>query len=93
MNAQDLVLNIAVNMARLSKWAMEGKEARVKQFMDDTENYLAQLENVPQNDRFKGTYIAFKRKLDELKNTKLDELWAEDALTWASILTHRAKLA
>lgn len=93
MNAQDLVLNIAVNMGRLSRWAMEGKKTRVNQFLSDTENYLEQLENMPQNEKFKHTYVSFKDKFKELKNTELTEVWAEDALTWASILSHRAKLA
>lgn len=93
MDAKDLVLNIAVNMGRLSKWAMEGKKARVKQFILDTENYLNQLENTKQNEKFKTTYAAFQKKFKELKNSSPDEAWAEDALTWANILTHRAKLA
>ncbi len=93
MNAQELTLNIAVNMGRLSKWAMEGKQVRIKQFIADTEVYLNQLEVTTQEERFKPTFISFKRKFAELKNSVPDEIWAEDALTWANILTHRAKLA
>lgn len=93
MNAQELVLNIAVNMGRLSRWAVEGKYTRIKQFISDTEIYVDQLENTPQGERFKPTYLAFKRKFEELKNHEPNEVWAEDALTWANILTHRAKLA
>lgn len=93
MNAHELILNIAVNMGRLSKWAMEGKTERIKQFIADTEDYIDQLESTPQREKFKPTYISFKRKFEELKNSVPNEIWAEDALTWANILTHRAKLA
>ena len=93
MSAQDLVLNIAVNLGRLSKWAMEGKSDRIKQFILDTQNYLDQLENTPKSLKFKPTYTSFKRKFEELKKSEPNKVWAEDALTWANILTHRAKLA
>lgn len=93
MNAKDLVLNIAVNMGRLSRWAMEGKYSRIKQFISDTDTYVEQLDKTQQNEKFKPTYLAFRKKFEELKKSKPNESWAEDALTWANILTHRAKLA
>lgn len=93
MNAQALVLNIAVNMGRLSKWAMEGKKERIKQFILDTQAYLDQLEKTPQSEKFKHTFLSFKDKFEELKKSEPNKAWAEDALTWANILTHRAKLA
>jgi len=93
MDAKDLVLNIAVNMGRLAKWAVEGKYARIKQFISDTDIYVEQLDRAQQSERFKPTYLAFRKKFEELKKNKPNEIWAEDALTWANILTHRAKLA
>lgn len=94
MDAKDLTLNIAVNMGRLCRWVMEGKSARVNQFLKETENYLNKLEKTAKSERFIPTFIAFKNKFSELKNKeKRDEVWAEDALTWANILQHRAKLA
>ena len=94
MSAEDLTLNIAVNMGRLARWADEGKEARVKQFLQETEGYIEKLELAPKSQRFIPTFNAFVGKFKELKgNLKLDKYWAEDALTWANILTHRAKLA
>lgn len=94
MNAQDLALNIAVNMGRLSRWASEGKKTRVEQFIKDTQSYLDELEDAPKSDQFNDTFIAFRKKFSELKdNVTMNEIWAEDALTWANILTHRAKLA
>lgn len=94
MNAQDLTLNIAVNLGRVSRWAMEGKENRINQFLLETEDYLNQLENTPKSDRFQPTFNTFKETFFKLKsNVKLNKDWAEDTLTWANILTHRAKLA
>ncbi len=94
MSAQDLTLNIAVNLGRVSRWAVEGKENRVQQFLNETEDYLKQLENTPKNDQFSHTFISFKKNFAKLKNNiKLNNEWAEDASTWANILTHRAKLA
>lgn len=94
MNARDLTLNIAVNLGRVSKWAIEGKNARVEQFLNETESYLHQLEKMPISEKFNPTLNAFKNKFYQLKSNKnLDEIWAEDVLTWANILTHRAKLA
>jgi hypothetical protein len=94
MNAQDLTLNIAVNLGRLSRFASEGKEQRIRQFIDDTDFYIQELEKTPQKDRFKPTFQKFTVQFNKLKNNiKLDRYWAEDMLTWANILTHRAKLA
>lgn len=94
MSNEDLVLNIAVNMGRLSRWAMEGKENRIKQFINDTDYYMRQLGKSPRQPYFEATYKAFNHTFKRLKSDiRLDRDWAEDALTWANILTHRAKLA
>lgn len=55
MNAHDLVLNIAVNMGRLSRWSMEGRSVRIKQFLDETDQYLNKLNQVEVNEKFKPT--------------------------------------
>ena len=94
MNAQDLTLNIALNLGRISKWAMEGKRTRIEQFILDTNFYITELDKIPKSQRFSKTFNAFKGKFDKLKNNiQLNEIWAEDVLTWANILTHRSKLA
>ena len=94
MNAQEITLNIAVNLGRLGRWALEGKEARIKQFLTETEDYLNQLEEAPKKARFSKTFESFKNGFNILRNdVRCDETWAENALTWANILTHRAKLA
>lgn len=94
MSAEDLILNIAVNLGRISRWAMEGKRSRIEQFILDTNFYISELDKAPKSERFSKTFNNFKEKYNSLKsNIQLEEGWAEDILTWANILTHRAKLA
>lgn len=94
MSAQELTLNIAVNMGRLARFAIEGKQNRINMFLDETESYLKELEGSSYNTRFEPTLKFFKEKFELLKNNQTrDEDWAEEVLTWANILTHRAKLA
>jgi len=94
MTARELVLNIAVNLGRIGRYAYEGRRVRVEQFLHETEEYARQLELTPLPPRFKMTFDAFKQSLNELaEDIRLDAFWAETAYTWANILTHRAKLA
>lgn len=94
MDAKALTLNIAVNLGRLARWATEGKKARIEQFLEETQEYLSQLEKAEKSPRFEKTFVSFKRTFADLKeNIALTDEWAEEALTWANILTHRAKLA
>lgn len=94
MSAQDLTLNIAVNLGRISRWAMEGKRTRIEQFILDTNFYINELDKVPKSEIFNKTFNTFKNRFNKLKNNiQLNEIWAEDVLTWANILTHRSKLA
>ena len=94
MNAQELTLNIAVNMGRLARFAMEGRTLRIDQFLEETQKYLNELENSQYQAKFRPTLAFFKEKFELLKNSEsFNEGWAEEALTWANILTHRAKLA
>ncbi|MDP2671780.1 MAG: hypothetical protein Q8P13_04985 [bacterium] len=94
MTAQEITLNIAVNLGRLGRWADEGKTARIPAFISETQDYLIELENVKKNSRFEKTIQDFKSAFNELKSkSSYDEVWAEEALTWANILQHRAKLA
>ena len=94
MTAESLVLNIAVNLGRIGRFALEGRKHRVDQFLLETEEYLKQLDNTQIQDRFKPTLEFFLQQFGSLKNDiQLDETWAEAMFTWANILTHRAKLA
>ena len=93
MNARDLTLNIAVNLGRIARWVGEGKTVRVTQFMTETEDFLDQLDEAKKSERFEKTFRLFKRSFENLKKKEPNDEWAEEALTWANILTHRSKLA
>ena len=94
MNAKELTLNIAVNMGRLCRWSMEGRRARVDQFLIETQEYVQALDAAPKSARFLPTYEWFKKDFDVLRlNVEMNADWAESTLTWANILTHRAPLA
>ena len=94
MSAQEITLNIAVNLGRLCRWAMEGRKERIEQFLTQTEEYLKALESAPKSDRFLPTYEWFKSDFTRLsRDVHMDADWAESMLTWSNILTHRASLA
>ena len=94
MDAKEITLNIAVNLGRLCRWAMEGRRSRVDQFLAETGEYLKILEATPKSPRFLPTYEWFKKDFESLShNVRMDADWAESMLTWANILTHRASLA
>ena len=94
MKTQELVLNIAVNLGRISRWAEKGNQKRINKFLEETEDYVKQLDDAPKSPRFLKTFQSFKKHFFELKNRKQrDDAWAEDVLTWGNILTHRAKFA
>ncbi len=93
MDAKELTLNIAVNLGRLCRWSMEGRRARVDQFIVETEGYLKALGVASKSARFMPTYEWFKKDFELLShNVRMDADWAESMLTWANILTHRASL-
>ena len=94
METKELILNIAVNLGRLCRWAMENRRSRVEQFLSQTEDYVRELETAPKSPRFLPTYQWFKSDFERLRqDVRMDEDWAESMLTWANILTHRASLA
>jgi hypothetical protein len=72
---------------------MEGRRARVEQFLAETEGYVEALEKTSKSNRFLPTYEQFRRDFEALRNdVRMDPDWAETALTWANILSHRASL-
>jgi len=94
MEAKELTLNIAINLGRLCRWAMEGRKERVEQFLAETQEYLKALESAPKSRRFLPTYEWFKNDFKRLsRDVHMDADWAESMLTWANILIHRASLA
>jgi len=94
MSAEELTLHIASNLDRICTWALAGRENRVNQFLENTQEYIDLLEIAPKSSQFEKTFVVFKQRFYRMKNNViLNEEWAEEALTWANILTHRAKLA
>lgn len=93
------VLNISVNLSRLSQWVYEGYTKKVQlidKFVDQTDNYLNDLDKQDISKDFRPTLKRVKKDFNNLKRNigSEDKLyWAERALTWANILQHRAKLA
>ena len=94
MTTQEIILNIAVNLGRVGRFAMEKKEKRVKLFLEDNKRYLKQLKGKTLSSKFQKTYRNFLTAYKKLSsNIFCNEDWAEEAFTWANILTHRSKLA
>lgn len=94
MTTQEIILNIAVNLSRQGRYAMEGKEKRVKLFIEDNVQYIEQLKGKNLSPKFQKTYQKFLVVYKRLaSNTCYNDVWAEEAFTWANILTHRTKLA
>ena len=94
------ILNISVNLARLSQWVFDSydkKKELIQRFMEQTENYTRDLHNQNISNYFKPTLERFESEFKDLIELKINEenkrYWAEKTLTWANILQHRAKLA
>ncbi len=93
------VLNISVNMARIAYWtadSLQTKKQLISRFIDQTNEFLTDLNNQEVSVEFIPTLERFKKEFKSLKSEKVNEenklVWAEKALTWANILQHRAKL-
>lgn len=94
------ILNISVNLARLSQWVFEGfgkREQLINKFLTQTANYLSDLNKQNTSKEFNPTLDRFKKEFNSLVKQVANEenklYWADKALTWANILQHRAKLA
>ena len=94
------ILNISVNMARLSEWIADSYASHrslISIFIKQTESYLNDLSDQNISERFKPTLTRFQMEFKKLRIEIEDEknklYWAERALTWANILQHRSKLA
>lgn len=99
-DAQRTILDISVNLARISEWVAESYEPHTKLinfFMKQNQKFLNELYILEVSSKFQPTLNRFKKEFQRLKRLKITEdnklSWAEKALTWANILQHRAKLA
>lgn len=99
VTTKDLILDISVNLARVSEWVLSKSQHRqqlVDQFLQETESFLLNLSTRTVSSRFQPTLYRFEEEFKELldkKNEISKNDWAEKALTWANILQHRAKFA
>lgn len=99
VSPQDRILDIAVNLTRVGNWvadSYEQKQQLIKFFLDQTEEYLAEVRRSAVSKDFKPVLDKFTSELEMLRAQEIQkdkDWWAERALTWANILTHRAKLA
>lgn len=92
-DTQRTILDISVNMFRISKWVKETSEAKqalIKKFMDQTEELLSQLSNQNISEEFRSTLRRFTAEFNELKKEVAIEKDKRDgakrALKWADIL-------
>lgn len=93
MNAKDITLNISVNLNRLARFALERREKRIVQFLQETHEYLQLLQQSTVTDVFQKTLNKFSSEFTELSTSKVyDDSWAESMATWSNILQHRSKL-
>ena len=69
----------------------------INKMIAQTDSYLNDLLMQKFSSKLNFTFKRFKEDFEQLKKTQINEgnylYWAEKALTWANILTHRAKLA
>lgn len=97
LTTQDKILDISVNLARVSEWILsENKKNRVDQFLKESQKYLSSISKGSVSKRFLPTLALFKKEFKKLvvdRNKADKEEWAERVLTWANILQHRARLA
>lgn len=94
MTNGDIILNIAVNLGRIGRWALYGNTKRVQQFLNETKQYIDTLDTSNMNDTYKKTHEKFLHAFSALyQTTSTGDRWAEEVFTWANILSHRAKLA
>ncbi|PIY18185.1 hypothetical protein COZ14_00860 [Candidatus Dojkabacteria bacterium CG_4_10_14_3_um_filter_Dojkabacteria_WS6_41_9] len=84
-----LVLNIAMDLDRVGRFAMENKEDRRKQFLELVNKQVKELENVDLPITFLNTYEYLRENLKQLNMDAVDASYIDNAFTTASMLTNR----
>jgi hypothetical protein len=98
MDQKAKILDIAMNLNRIGNWAAddyEGKRERTNSFLDQTSGYILSLDASSFNQHFKKTFDRFLLEYSKLEKTGKAGpantlFWAEKAMTWGNILTHRS---
>lgn len=100
MDQKAKILDIAMNLNRIGNWAADDfnkKRKRIDTFLDQTSGYIDSLDKDSFEGKFKKTLDKFLAEYSKLersaKEGPKDTLsWAETAMTWGNILTHRSRL-
>lgn len=100
MDIKAKILDIAMNLNRIGNWAaddFQGKEKRIKLFLDQTDQYIESVPKASLSQPFKKTFENFLEEYKGLgqegQKKPADVLaWAEKLMTWGNILTHRVQL-
>ncbi|OGY22954.1 MAG: hypothetical protein A2172_03405 [Candidatus Woykebacteria bacterium RBG_13_40_15] len=98
MDNKAKILDIAMNLNRIGNWAVDdydGKKTRIITFLNQTTGYISSIDQSSFNQPFKKTFDRFLLEYSKLeKNAKAGPantlFWAEQAMTWGNILTHRS---
>lgn len=93
---KNLILDISVNLSRVSEFILDDREYLVDMFLNQTKEYLSTITEESISAGFKQALYLFRNEFNKLladRHQGDKEEWAERALTWANILQHRAKLA
>ena len=96
---RDRILDISVNLTRIGDWIADSfpeKKDLIKLFLNQTDYYLSQLKDAKVSQDLESVLEMFSSEFAKLKVAQIQkdrDYWAEKALTWANILSHRAKFA
>lgn len=99
VNTRDRILDISVNLARVANWVADSyvqKKPLIKIFLDQTDGYIKEVSGKRLSKDFRSVFDKFTQEFKQLRSEEIQNnkyWWAERALTWANILTHRAKIA
>ncbi len=88
MTPRDLILNIAVNLSRIGRFIYENRLSRVQQFAAEANLELKLLKSHKLPKPLNFPISQSQKLLNQMSNPN-----PEDFFTYASILTHRSKLA
>ena len=98
MDNKAKILDIAMNLNRVGNWAADdyvGKRKRINSFLDQTNGYISSIDVNSFKASFRNTYdkflLEYSKLEKEAKTGPANSLfWAEKAMTWGNILTHRS---
>lgn len=94
MTKEEIILNIAANLDRLSLFSLRRRRNRIRQFLKHIDFYIELVKEEKLNKNFRPTFEFFKKEYSLLKDETYVSLdWAEKTMTLGNILRHRAKLA